>query len=69
MRNPGRDPDLQYPAAVIRYTLGRVIAHASDPIYEKPLELANSTVVRARAYRPGCTKSIVVQQVFIIGQQ
>jgi uncharacterized repeat protein (TIGR03806 family) len=57
------------PDAAIHYTLDGSLPTTSDPIYDKPLQLASSTVVRARTYRPGCTKSIVVQQVFIIGQK
>jgi uncharacterized repeat protein (TIGR03806 family) len=55
------------PGAIIHFTLDGSVPTTSDPIYEKSLQLAGSTILRARAYRPGCVKSIVVQQVFIIG--
>jgi uncharacterized repeat protein (TIGR03806 family) len=53
--------------AEIRYTLDGSAPTASDLLYEKPIKLTNPTVVRARAFKPGFTRSIITQGVFIIG--
>jgi uncharacterized repeat protein (TIGR03806 family) len=57
------------PGADIRYTLDGSAPTASDPKYEKPLEITGPTVVRARAFKEGFTRSIASQAVFIIGAQ
>jgi hypothetical protein len=54
--------------ADIRYTLDGSVPGPSDPRYEKPIKLTGPTVLRARAYKDGFTRSITAQQVFIIGQ-
>jgi len=36
-------------------------------VYEGPITLTGPTVVRARAYKEGFTRSITNQQVFVIG--
>jgi hypothetical protein len=36
--------------------------------YEKPIRLTGPTVLRARAYKDGFTRSITAQEVFIVGQ-
>jgi uncharacterized repeat protein (TIGR03806 family) len=56
------------PGAEIRYTLDGSIPGANDPLYEQPLHLANSTTVRAKAFKKGCTRSITAQETFIIGE-
>jgi uncharacterized repeat protein (TIGR03806 family) len=55
------------PGADIRYTLDGSVPGPSDLRYEKPIKLTSPTVVRARAYKDGFTRSITTQQVFIIG--
>jgi uncharacterized repeat protein (TIGR03806 family) len=55
------------PGADIHYTLDGSVPGPSDPKYQKPISLADPAVVRARAYKEGFTRSITVQQVFIIG--
>jgi len=55
--------------AEIRYTLDGSVPGMSDMLYEKPLKLSSSTVVRTRAFKQGFTRSITAQQVFIIGKQ
>ena len=40
----------------------------SDPRYENPIKLTGPTIVRARAFKDGYTRSIVSQQVFIVGK-
>jgi mono/diheme cytochrome c family protein len=53
--------------ADIRYTLDGSLPSASDMRYERPLELTGTTVLRARAFKDGFTRSIAAQEVFIIG--
>ena len=56
------------PGAGIRYTLDGSLPTSADPVYEKPIRLSGSTILRAKAFKPGFTKSITVQQVFVIGE-
>ncbi len=53
------------PGAEIRYTLDGSTPGPNDPLYEKPIRIDGPSVVRARAYKEGLTRSIVVQQVFV----
>ena len=53
--------------ASIHYTLDGSAPTASDPVYEKPIKIEGPTIVRAKAFKHGFTKSITVQEVFIIG--
>jgi hypothetical protein len=55
------------PGAAIRYTLDGSAPTKSDPLYEHPIKLSEPTVLRAKAFKPGFTKSITVQGVFMIG--
>ncbi len=55
------------PGATIRYTLDGTVPTTSDPLYEKPIQIAAPTILRARAFQPGHTKSITVQEIFLIG--
>ena len=57
------------PGADIRYTLDGSVPGPDDTRYEKPIKLADPTVVRARAYKDGFTRSITTQQVFIVGKR
>lgn len=54
--------------ADIRYTLDGTAPDESDPRYENPIRLTGPTIVRARAFKDGYTRSIVSQQVFIVGR-
>ena len=54
--------------ADIRYTLDGTAPDESDPRYEEPIKLTGPTIVRARAFKDGYTRSIVSQQVFIVGE-
>jgi uncharacterized repeat protein (TIGR03806 family) len=54
--------------ATIHYTVDGSAPTSSDPVYDKPIKLSGPTVVRARAFKPSFTKSITVQQTFIIGE-
>jgi hypothetical protein len=56
------------PGADIRYTLDGSVPDPSDPRYETPIELTSSTIVRARAYKDGFTRSITTQEIFIVGK-
>jgi uncharacterized repeat protein (TIGR03806 family) len=54
------------PGAEIRYTLDGSIPGPSDPLYHEPIRISGPTVVRARAYKEGFTRSITVQQLFVV---
>ena len=56
------------PGADIRYTLDGSVPTASDSRYEKPIKITGTTVVRARAFKDGFTRSIAAQAIFTIGQ-
>ena len=56
------------PGADIRYTLDGSVPGTSDPRYEKPFTLSGPAVLRTRAYKEGFTRSIIAQQVFIVGK-
>ncbi|MEY4917903.1 MAG: hypothetical protein RL616_1816 [Verrucomicrobiota bacterium] len=56
------------PGTDIRYTLDGSAPTAADLLYEKPLRIETSTVLRAKAFKPGCEKSITVQAVFVVGE-
>ena len=56
------------PGSDIHYTLDGSTPTASDPRYEKPIEVSDTRIVRARAFKEGYTRSIVSQGVFIVGQ-
>jgi uncharacterized repeat protein (TIGR03806 family) len=70
-----------YPAAVavtltspdsgaqIRYTLDGSVPGPQDLLYSAPITVSGATVVRARAYKDGMTRSITSESVFIIGAQ
>jgi len=56
------------PGAQIHYTLDGSTPGASDPKYDKPIDVSGATIVRARAFKDGYTRSIVNQGVFIVAQ-
>jgi uncharacterized repeat protein (TIGR03806 family) len=55
--------------AQIRYTLDGSVPGPQDSLYTAPLAISAATVVRARAYKDGMTRSITAESVFIVGQQ
>jgi uncharacterized repeat protein (TIGR03806 family) len=55
------------PDATIRYTIDGTVPTTSDLLYEKPVQLTGPTILRAKAFKPGCTKSITAQEIFLIG--
>jgi len=58
----------QEQGATIHYTVDGSAPTSSDPVYDKPIKLTGPTVLRARAFKPSFTKSITVQQTFIVGE-
>lgn len=56
------------PGASIRYTVDGTVPTLSDLLYEKPIRLTGPTILRAKAFKPGCTKSITAQQIFLVGE-
>jgi len=55
--------------AQIRYTLDGSAPGPQDLLYSVPITVSGPTVVRARAYKDGMTRSITTESVFIVGQQ
>jgi uncharacterized repeat protein (TIGR03806 family) len=53
--------------AQIRYTLDGSVPGPADLLYDQPITLTGPTVLRTRAYKDGFTRSIVTQEVFIVG--
>jgi hypothetical protein len=56
------------PGAEIRYTLDGSVPQESDLRYEKPIKLTAPTVLRGRVFKHGFTRSITVQEVYVIGK-
>jgi mono/diheme cytochrome c family protein len=56
------------PNAIIHYTLDGSVPGASAPVYEKPLTITGPATLRASAYKKGATKSITVQETYIVGE-
>lgn len=50
----------------IRYTLDGTVPTASDPLYNKPIQITGPTILRAKAFKPGFTKSITSQEIFVV---
>jgi uncharacterized repeat protein (TIGR03806 family) len=57
------------PQAQLRYTLDGSVPGPQDLLYSGPIKVTEATVLRARAYKDGMTRSITAQSVFIVGQQ
>ena len=55
------------PGASIRYTLDGSVPGPSDLLYDKPIILTGPAVIRTRAYKEGLTRSIVTQDVYVVG--
>jgi len=56
------------PGAVIYYTLDGTVPTTSDLLYQQPVPLSGPTILRARAFKPGSTRSITAQQIFLVGK-
>jgi len=55
------------PGAAIHYTLDGSEPDASDPLYQAPIEITDTKIVRARAFKDGFTRSITGQEIYIVG--
>jgi mono/diheme cytochrome c family protein len=55
------------PGATIRYTVDGTVPTTSDLLYEKPIQLTAPTILRAKAFKAGFTKSITTQEIFLVG--
>ena len=56
------------PGAEIRFTLDGTVPTPSDLRYEKPVQLTGPAILRAKAFKPGFTKSITVQEIYLVGE-
>lgn len=54
--------------AEIHYTVDGSAPAAEDPVYQQPIKLSQSTTVRARAFKPGFTRSITVQETYVFAR-
>jgi uncharacterized repeat protein (TIGR03806 family) len=57
------------PGAKIFYTLDGTVPTESDLVYEKPFTLAEPAIVRAKAFKPGSTKSITAKEFFLFDRR
>jgi uncharacterized repeat protein (TIGR03806 family) len=55
------------PGAAIHYTLDGSDPGASDPLYQAPIRITGTEIVRARAFKDGFTRSITAQEVYVVG--
>jgi uncharacterized repeat protein (TIGR03806 family) len=55
------------PGTAIHYTLDGSDPEASDPLYEAPIPLSGTKILRARAFKDGFKQSITAQEVYIVG--
>ena len=56
------------PGATIYYTLDGTVPTVDDLLYTKPFTLTDPTIVRAKAFKPGSTKSITAKEFFLFDQ-
>jgi len=56
------------PGAVIRYTVDGTVPTSSDLLYDRPIQLTGPTILRAKAFKPGSTRSVTSQEIFLVGQ-
>jgi uncharacterized repeat protein (TIGR03806 family) len=55
------------PGSTTHYTTDGTVPTATDPVYETPILLTNSTILRARAFKAGFKKSIASKEIYIFG--
>ena len=55
--------------AKIYYTLDGTVPTTTDFLYQKPFMLADPTIVRAKAFKPGSKRSITSKQFFLFDRQ
>jgi uncharacterized repeat protein (TIGR03806 family) len=53
------------PGAAIRYTVDGTVPTSADLLYEQPIQLNGPTILRARAFKPGFTKSIASKEIYL----
>jgi len=53
--------------AKIFYTLDGTVPTTSDLLYEKPIQITSPTILRAKSFKAGFTKSITTQEIFLFG--
>ena len=56
------------PGGDVRYTVDGTVPTPDDLLYEKPVELTSPTILRAKAFKPGSTKSITAKEIYLFGQ-
>jgi hypothetical protein len=54
------------PGAAIHYTLDGSEPGATDPLYAAPIQITDTKILRARAFKDGFTRSISAQEVYVI---
>jgi uncharacterized repeat protein (TIGR03806 family) len=54
------------PDAIIRYTVDGTVPGKSAAIYEGPIEVKEPMTIRAKVFKPGFTKSVTVQETFVV---
>jgi uncharacterized repeat protein (TIGR03806 family) len=55
------------PGTTIHYTVDGSDPDASDPIYQSPIQLTGTKIIRARAFKDGFKRSITAQEVYTVG--
>jgi len=55
--------------ATIYYTLDGTVPMTNDLVYKKPFTVAEPTIVRAKAFKEGCTKSITAKEFFLFNNR
>jgi hypothetical protein len=55
--------------AKIYYTLDGTVPTTGDLLYEKPFTVADPTIVRAKAFETGCTRSITAKEFFLFNDR
>jgi uncharacterized repeat protein (TIGR03806 family) len=58
----------EMPDVTIRYTLDGSVPTSTDPVYTGPINLTSPTTLRAKAFKPGFTRSITAQQTYRVGE-
>jgi uncharacterized repeat protein (TIGR03806 family) len=54
--------------AIIRYTLDGTVPGKDSPVYTKPIHLQDPATLRTRASKDGYTRSITVQETFMVSE-
>ena len=56
------------PGANIFYSLDGTVPTTNDLPYERPFRISEPTIVRAKAFKEGCTRSITAKEFFLFSQ-